>query len=227
MLKIGHRGAPRVAPANTMASFRAAYELGCTWVECDCRPSADGVIMLAHDEHVTTVDGRRCIVRDHSLTELQALDLGNGEGVPTLQELVGWAIGRVGVMADVKEPGWQRQIGEALEPLPPEQKVVPGADEEGRRRFRELFPLLPLSTSVDRTALPEIDGILARVDTEAVTPEHPLVTRERVDALHARGIRVYVWTVDDLDLMRRLAGFDVDGLISNRADLLGELGVLE
>jgi glycerophosphoryl diester phosphodiesterase len=53
VLKVGYRGAPRVATGNMMASFRAAWEPGCDWVECDCRASADGVAVLAHDDTVT------------------------------------------------------------------------------------------------------------------------------------------------------------------------------
>jgi glycerophosphoryl diester phosphodiesterase len=130
-------------------------------------------------------------------------------------------------MADMKCGGGdvEAEVVEILAALPPEAKIVPGAGEESRRRFRALDPDLPLSLSLGSDARPRLDGagferLLATLDTEAVTWEHPLLSAERIRALHARGVRVYAWTVDDLAAMRRLLEDGVDGIISNRADLL-------
>lgn len=225
--RIGHRGAPAMAPANTMASFVAALSLGCDWVECDCRASKDGVVVLAHDDAVTDTAGRRRVLAHHTARELAALDLGGGAGVPTLEELVTWAMGHVGVMADIKERGLEEPIGAALSLLEPEQVIIPGADDAGRARFRALFPALPLSLSLGRESGAELDRRLPHLHTDAVTLEHPLVTPERLAACHARGIAVYAWTVDDLPTMRRLLALGADGVISNRADLLAEAADLE
>ena len=65
--------------------------------------------------------------------------------------------------------------------------------------------------------------LLPTIDTQAVTWEHPLLDAHRIAALHQRGLRVYAWTVDDLPTMRRLLDDGVDGLISNRPDLLATL----
>lgn len=226
LLKIGHRGAPRLAPANTMASFQAAVARGCDWIECDCRASKDGVIVLAHDPEVFEPETERIVhVHQATASELARLDLGKGEGVPTLEELVDWAVrhGQVGIMADVKDGGWEKEIGALLEPLPADRKLVPGADMGGRQRFRMLYPGLPLSLTVNRMGLAALRGHLKTLDTEAVTFEYPLVTSQRVNLLHSQGIRVFAWTVDDLTAMQALMAMGVDGLISNRADLLAEL----
>jgi glycerophosphoryl diester phosphodiesterase len=221
-LRIGHRGAPRIAPANTMPSFVAAFELGCDWVECDCRASRDGVIVLSHDDAVKDANGQTHAVAECAAQDLAALDLGGGAGVATLEELVAWAVGRVGIMADIKTEGFERQIGELLAPIPPKDKVAPGAGEESRRRFRALFPDLPLSLSLGRNDGAELDRRLPTLETNAVTLEHPLVTPERLAACRQRGIAVYAWTVDDPDTIRALAAMGVDGIISNRADRLAE-----
>jgi glycerophosphoryl diester phosphodiesterase len=206
-----------------MKSFQAAYALGCDWVECDCRPSSDGIIVLAHDEEVTNIVGTTYPISEHTAHELHNLDLGSGEGVPTLEELVAWAAGRVGVMADVKCSGFEREIGAALQPLPADKKIVSGADEAGRRQFHALYPDLPISLTMSVHGEPGMVGKWEAVDTDAVTLEYPLVTRERIRLMHARGIKVYAWTVDNPDTMQTLAEMGVDGLISNRADLLGSL----
>ena len=218
---IGHRGAPRRAPGNTMISFQTAFDLGCNWVECDCRASADGIIVLAHDDSVTDRAGRRYTIAEHSREELARLDLGQGEGVPTLEDLVAWASLRgCGIMADIKQGGLEQEISDLLSVLPRDGKIVPGADAAVRRRFRELFPDLPISLSVDAAAEAALEAGWQDIDTDAVTFQYPLVTPARVADLQRRGIRVYPWTVDDPATMRALLEMGVDGIISNRSDLL-------
>jgi glycerophosphoryl diester phosphodiesterase len=228
MQRVGHRGAPWEFPANTMRSFARAAELGCEMVECDVRRSADAVLVLAHDDAATDVTGTRYEVAEHEAASLWALDLGAGEGVPMLAELVAWARSAgVAVMADMKVEGdgVEAAVAEALAPLPVETKIVPGAGEASRRWFREADPTLPLSLSLDREAEPWLraggfERFLAEPDTEAVTWEHPLLTAERIRVLKARGLRVYAWTIDAPAVMSRLRDDGVDGIISNRPDLL-------
>lgn len=213
-----------------MRGFARAVELGCTMIECDVRQAADGVLVLAHDAHVNDIHRHRYDLAQHSSAELHALDLGAGEGVPTLEELVEWAREHCAVMADMKCEGGtvEAQVVAALAPLPLVQKIVPGAGETSRRRFRELDPELPLSLSLGNGERARLEGagfehLLQSLDTEAVTWEHPLLTAERSAALHARGRRVYAWTVDDLPTMQRLVNDGADGIISNRPDLLRSL----
>src|SRR5579871_437416 len=136
--RVGHRGAPKAFPANTLRSFQRAWELGCSMVECDIRRSADGALVLAHDPHVTDTAGRTFEIAAQTAAALAALDLGAEEGVPTLQELVAWAQGRCAVMADMKCEGAEveTEVVEALAVLPVEAKLVPGAGAESRARFR-------------------------------------------------------------------------------------------
>jgi glycerophosphoryl diester phosphodiesterase len=214
-----------------MRSFARAAEMGCEMVECDVRRSADGVLVLAHDDAVTDASGRRYEIAMGDDATLHALDLGAGEGVPTLAELVGWAQGAgVAVMADMKVEGdgVEAAVAATLAPLARERKIVPGAGEASRRRFREADPTLPLSLSLDRGAeawlrAGGLETFLAAPDTEAVTWEYPLLTEERIRALRERGLRVYAWTVDDPAVMGRLRDDGVDGIISNRPDLLTAL----
>lgn len=228
-LRVGHRGAPREFPANTMKSFARAVERGCQMVECDVRLSSDGALMLAHDPHVIDKDGRRWDVGAHTRDALRGFDLGAGEGVPTLEELVTFSRERgCALMADMKceGSGVEEKVAAALSPLPRESKIVPGAPEDSRKRFRAIDPTLPLSFSCG--AFPPLSDaqfaeMLPAIDTDAVTWEHPLLTAERIAALHERGLRVFAWTVDDPAVMRRLVTDGVDGIISNRADLLENL----
>ena len=228
--KIGHRGAPREFPANTLRSFERALEHGCTMVECDVRQAADGVLVLAHDPHVTDVEGTTFVVAETSSAELGELNLGAGEGVPRLEELASWAAGRCAVMADMKceGNGVEEGVISALRPLELRAKVVPGAGSASRARFREIDPTLPLSLtlSADDVQLVEPENwemLRSNLDTNVVTWHHSLLSNERIAQLHEHDVIVYAWTVDDLPTMRRLLEDRADGIISNRADLLASM----
>jgi len=220
--RIGHRGYPYAFPPNTMRGFAEAVALGCDMVECDVRLSADGILVLSHDPEVTAGDGKIYVTTEHAASELASLDLGQGEGVPTLTDLTAWACGRCGVMADMKCEGApvEEMVVEALRLLPRASKIVPGAAAESRHRFREIDPTLPISLSIGPGELGDFETLLPAIDTEAVTWHHSLLDAERVQALHSRGLIVYAWTVDKSETMRRLLEAGVDGIISNRADLL-------
>ena len=92
---IGHRGAAKRAPENTLAGLRRAHELGAAWVEFDVMLSGDGVPILIHDETLErTTDGHGA-VPDHGLAAIRELDAGAwfapayaGERVPTLEEAI-------------------------------------------------------------------------------------------------------------------------------------------
>ncbi len=85
-LRIGHRGARAHAPDNTLMSFRKAAELGADMVEFDVQLTADGQVAVVHDAYLTDAAGRVWPVRRTTLAELQAVDLGKGARVPSLEE---------------------------------------------------------------------------------------------------------------------------------------------
>jgi glycerophosphoryl diester phosphodiesterase len=120
-LLVGHRGAKAVAPENTMASFRRAWEDGADAVEMDVRLTADGAVVVIHDETVDrTTDGHGAVV-EMSLEELRRLDAGSwfdpayaGERIPTLEEVLAWAQGKVALLIELKYP--QRRFRPDLVP---------------------------------------------------------------------------------------------------------------
>ncbi len=195
-------------------------------VECDIRPAKDGVLVLAHDETVTNRDGNRYTITETDSEVLARLDLGAGEGVPTLQALVNWAQGRCAIMADMKceGNGVEEQVAHILQPLSVEYKIVPGADTESRARFRAVDSSLPLSLSVPasyESHIPteDLGAKVVAMDVQAVTWEYPLLTLERIQQLQEAGLRVFAWTVDDPVIQQRLLAWGLDGIISNRPDL--------
>jgi glycerophosphoryl diester phosphodiesterase len=120
-LVMGHRGAMGYAPENTMASFELAYKMGVDAVELDVHLSKDGHLVVIHDESVDrTTDGAGA-VNHLTLSELRALDAGAkydaqfaGQRIPTLEEVLVWADGKLPVIIECKiQPDWEAVV-EAL-----------------------------------------------------------------------------------------------------------------
>ncbi|HEY3282745.1 MAG TPA: glycerophosphodiester phosphodiesterase [Armatimonadota bacterium] len=221
---VGHRGAASLAPANTASSFEAALALGVDLVEVDLRRTADGVLVLAHDACIKASGGRELEVAASALEELQRVDLGQGECVPTLRDAIRQVLGRAGLMIDLKLEGAEEQLVDEVRAEGLRQVIVPGGTPFSRERLRSLDPGLPISLSLDLAEQPLVTAAtLAQTDVDAFTLHHRLVTPELVRAAHDSGRLAFAWTVDDAERMLELLDMGVDGLISNRPQVFAGL----
>lgn len=111
MYVVAHRGAHQGIPENTLAAYQKAIELGCDFVEIDVRTSRDGELVSVHNATVEAyTGGEKRAVRDLTLAELKALDIGSRVGpewkderVPTLEEILTLCAGKIGIYLDLKE----------------------------------------------------------------------------------------------------------------------------
>ncbi|WP_236046566.1 glycerophosphodiester phosphodiesterase [Streptacidiphilus fuscans] len=216
MLVVGHRGAPRVARENTLASLRAALELGVDWIEVDVRVARCGTPVLLHDATLERLWGDRRAVAALDAEELAQLDGGeNGEGVPTLRQGVELACssGAV-VMVDVPGPTEGTAALALLRGLGVLDAVVFAGDRAALGLIREAAPEARIALSWESPLLPG-GRILDRIRPEFLNVEQHRVTRPLVRAAHRRGLQVSVWTVDRPARMTRLAERGVDVLITN------------
>src|SRR5438105_12877718 len=109
MLLGGHRGNPDEFPENTLASFRSAIELGVDVIELDVHRSEDGGLPVIHDHLLDRTTDGSGLVRDHTMAELKRFDAGSwkdprfkGERIPSLDEVLTLARGKVGVAIEIK-----------------------------------------------------------------------------------------------------------------------------
>jgi glycerophosphoryl diester phosphodiesterase len=223
-VRVAHRGAAMSAPQNSPAAFRQALETGADMIETDLRLSADGEIVLAHDDEIRHPDGTPVVVADHTLEELRRVDLGGGEKIPTLADLLEITRNRCAVMADLKGEGFEEKLVGLLHQYEFTDVIIPGGSPLSRQRIRKLDPNLPLSLSLDEEWKPRLDDdFIASIETDAVTWHYALLDEPMIARLHERGLKVFAWTVDSADEMSRLLACGADGIISNRVDLLMRL----
>lgn len=218
---MGHRGAPTVAPENTPASFTAAAEAGASWVELDARRSADGQVVVHHDAF--TEDGQPVV----ALT-LAAL---RERGVWGLADVLDGLPRGLGVDVELKnlpgEPDYDED--DELAAL-----VASHVGQAGRPTMVSSFNPLTLQSACARlphvsggqlttSTLPVEAGIEAalEVGADVYCPHADTVGLEgAVPVAHDAGLAVLVWTVDDPERARALAGAGVDALCTNEPALL-------
>src|SRR5437660_7666970 len=105
ILSVGHRGAAALEPENTIRSFRRAIELGCDFAECDVHLTRDGQLAVMHDAAVDRTTNGSGPISDFTMAELKQLDAGQGERVPTLDEVLETVRGRIKLLIELKGPG--------------------------------------------------------------------------------------------------------------------------
>ena len=248
---VAHRGGSRLAPENTFSAFDVATRLDADCVETDVRRTRDGAVVIFHDDATARITGVPGTIEARSLVEVQALDAGfsftpdggatypwrcRGVTVPTLAE----ALARYPAMRfNVDAKGEEEALAEALVAVVRAagavDRVCLGSfhDEQGSR-LRALLPeaahflsqgsatqhvmaaragAAPASApgGYDLADMPHRHGDMLVVD-------EPLVRH-----FHALGIAVHVWTVDDEADMRALLGIGVDGIITDRPDVLARM----
>ncbi len=237
-LIVGHRGASAAAPQNTLAAFRKAVDLGADGVELDVQLSADHVLVVIHSFTVDeTTDGTGGVA-DKTLAQLKELDAGckfgpqfAGERIPTLPEVLETLGGRLLANIELKvfDPRDNRLSAPVVE-------TVRKHAMEGRvifssfnpvvlRSIKRLAPDIPAGLLV----APHLAFYLRRawlaplVPHEARHPHFTMLTETTMRWYRARGLRVNTWIVDDPAEMRRLIDLGVDGIITNKPDVLRQV----
>jgi glycerophosphoryl diester phosphodiesterase len=230
-LVIGHRGAPLVAPENTVGSFRAAADMGADGVELDVRRTADRWLAVVHDAHLP--DGRAVVE-----TAWSAMPPGTADLDAVLDACAGLALVNVEIKNwpdDVDfDPSFAHvdAVVAALAGRPAEERsrfVVSCFHLPSVDRVREMAPDLVTAWLVigppgDAEAGEMVAEVVAH-GHQALHPHHAFVTPALVERAHAEEVAVNPWTCDDPDRIRWLADTGVDAIVTNVPDVaLAALG---
>ncbi|WP_342791336.1 glycerophosphodiester phosphodiesterase [Paenibacillus methanolicus] len=214
-----HRGASGLAPENTMAAFRKALSFPFVqWMELDVQLSRDGVPVIIHDDtlrRTTTASGR---VGEFTAAELGKFDAGAkfnkafaGEGVPTLAELLDETIGRARLNIELKTyggryPELERRVVDLLyEKGLQHDAVITSFDQEALRKVRALSKEIRTGIIIDG-APSTLVGDLRELEADFLSLGHSFLSAPLVSVMKEEGVDVMVWTVNDAQTMRRLAG---------------------
>ena len=222
---IAHRGGPAYAPENTLAAFKHAIEMHVDWLEMDLHQTKDGTLVVIHDASVDRTTDGSGLVAELTLAQIRALDAGNGEQIPTFEEVLALVQGSgVGVLPELKAAGMERELLRLLaaaEYTP--RTVVQSFSAQALETLQALDPEIQVCRlygfEVLKLPQPESAHYLAP-PAEAV-----LLNPWQIRQAHAAGRQVFVWSggLEHPLITRLLLALGVDGLMVNDPATLIEI----
>jgi glycerophosphoryl diester phosphodiesterase len=233
---IAHRGLALDAPENTLLAFLRALSAGATHLETDIHVSADGVAVIAHDPGLDRVAGRDVQVSQLTMPELRRVDLGHGQGFCSLAEALE-AFPEARFNIDVKDVRAAEPAVDAIRAARAADRVlITSFSTERRRAVADALPgvasspavpefvpaLIGATLGIPRLVRRSLRGFVAVQVPERRGPVR-IVSPRTVARFHAAGVEVHVWTVNDPADMARLLDLGVDGIVTDRCDLLARL----
>ncbi len=233
---IAHRGLSIRHVENTIGSFNAALAAGADILETDVHLSKDGVAIAAHDPDLKRLCGDDSRISDLTEKQLAAINLGSGEGLPSLRCLLEeFPDSRFNV--DLKTPEVVGAFAEAVRSQNAEHRVL-AASFNGLTRARavELIPGIASSASRKMVLDARLKSLLGLPPTswsippEIVAMQIPpfalglaLATPQMINFAHRKGVEVHIWTINKISEIKKLIMLGVDGIVTDRADLASEV----
>ncbi len=239
-----------LVPGNTLAHLERMADLGVDVLDVDLHLSSDGQVVLIHDGAVDRTTNGSGQVSDMTLAELQALDAGyrwttdggatfpfRGQGyqiatlADALERFPDWPM-----VMEIKQetPSMAQALCQVLRDHGATQRViVPSSREQALADFRAACPEVATAADTNEVtwsvglSMVGLGGVISPAYAAAQVPLSssgiPVVTPGWVSAMHSRGVKVDVWTIDDPAEMQRLIDLGVDAIFTNRPDVLLKL----
>jgi glycerophosphoryl diester phosphodiesterase len=249
-LVISHQGGDGVWPGDTMFAFEKSVEIGADVLEMDAHITEDGQIVLMHDEEVDRTTDGTGLIEDLTLVELKDLDAaydwsnddgktfpyrGQGIQVPTLDELFRqFPDMRYVIEIKLTETPIDKPLCNLIREHEVQENVmIASFHDEAMQNFRSTCPEIATSAArgevtkfvllgkifLSGLIIPEYESIQPPYDP-AESMNIPIMTKRFVREAHARNVAVEPWTVNDSDLMKQYIEWGVDGIITDRPDLM-------
>jgi glycerophosphoryl diester phosphodiesterase len=218
LLKIGHRGARALEPENTLRSFKKAVELGVDALELDVRRTADGEVVVIHDDKVDRVTDGSGLVGELSLEEIKGFTMEKGEKVPSLGEALDFLKGKVKVLVELKEAGFEDKVLELVkERGMVDDVIVISFHEEALARVRELDKKVATGLIYVRHKRP-VEAALG-LGAGYLLPLYRFTHSADVKKAHTAGLKVIVWTINTPQEATTYKQKNVDGITTDNPNI--------
>ena len=252
-LVIAHQGGDGIRPGDTMLAFENATQIGADVLEMDAHITKDSQIVLMHDETVDRTTNGKGLIEDLTLAQLKKLDAaygwsndggktfpyrGQGIQVPTLEELF-QKFPQMRYVIEIKltQNPIDKPLCDLIRKFSMQDKVVIASfHDEAMQRFRQTCP--EVATSASRGEVTKfvllgkvfLSGLVAP-QYQSIQPPYdpkeslniPIMTKRFIREAHAKNLKVEPWTVDDPEFMKQYIEWGVDGIMTDRPDLMIEV----
>jgi len=229
---MGHRGASKIAPENTLKAFKEAIRLKADAVEFDVQETVEGEIVIIHDYDTLRTAGTEGIVEQMTLKELKKLNFGNGEQIPTLLELIELAKDKISLNCEIKVEGIAKKIIQIFQDADIlDSTIISSFLHEELIKIQKIEPQLKLATLVptgagkfsDWNYKKKLIDFTSENNYYAINPLYKLADKQFIEYAHEKNIKVFPWTVDSGIAMKKLINMGTDGIITNDISRLKEV----
>lgn len=216
-LKVGHRGASAYEVENTLKSFQKAIELGANAVELDVRQSVDGALVVIHDDNLKRVFGMDMKV---ARTTLKDLEHASDDGIPTLQKALHFIDRKVEkILVELKERGYEKEVlHEIRKHQVHDRVIVVSFRDQSLSEVRRLDSTIETGLIYSKHHNPTAAAIALRA--QYLIPSYRFVLTRNVADAHGKNLKVIVWTINTATEAKQYREKGVDGIASDRPDIL-------
>jgi len=225
---IAHRGWSGKYPENTLLAFREAIRLGVPAVEMDVQITLEGKLVVIHDALVDRTTNGHGAVKDLTFAQIRQLDAGQGERIPTLEEVFDLCVGKVALQVEVKGTGIEHMLARIWEKYGSRPDVYFTSFDSGTlAQIKKSQPNVPIAL-LDSTGLvrPGYQEELAKkivqqarnVGAFAIHPKFAIISRPLAQVIHAEKLLLKAWSVNREVSLDQIRASGVDGFTTNWPD---------
>lgn len=234
-IRIAHRGASGIAPENTLAAFKKAIDIGVDAVEFDLHGTADGEIVVIHDASLDRTTNLSGSIKQTTLEDIKRADAGawfnhkfKGETVPTLAEALACITDDVIAVLEIKDDTIAEAVVQKIREMNLlEFTVIISFHTFVLQTVRSLEPRIPtgwlIGSRNGHTHPIQLCQQLGSLGSSLLNVNHQLITEEFAYEICRRGFALWGWTVDNIDLMRQMRTFGVQGITSNHPECFSKV----
>ncbi|MBB4800464.1 glycerophosphoryl diester phosphodiesterase [Flavobacterium nitrogenifigens] len=223
MLKIAHRGAKAYEPENTLQAFQKALDLNSDGIELDVHLSADGHIIVIHDETIDRTTNGKGEVNTFTLAELKSFLIDGKYQIPTLNEIFDLVDKKCLINIELKGLGTAPKVVALIEEYIAvknwkyEDFIISSFDWNMLEETSKLNPKIPIGILTEE----DIETALAfaeKIKAKAIHPDFQLLNAENVSEMQKKGFLVLPWTVNSEEDIQKVKSYKVNGIISDNPD---------
>lgn len=238
---IAHRGASAYYPENTMAAFEGAVQMEAEMIELDVMLTKDGVPVAFHDATLKDHTNGKGNLKDYTLEELQRLDAGSwfdpkfsDQKIPTLEEVLAFASGKISLNIEIKTEAVSDEIRGGVEEKSLElvkkygmedHVLFSSFDYRAIAHLKKLDPAMPAAILYEKKQsgkkLPS--ELLSEYGADAFNCSYQQLNTKRFRDIRQNDIPVFIYTIDSPSKMRKLLKMNVNGIFTNKPDVLWEV----
>lgn len=222
MIIIGHKGAAGYEPENTIRSFKRAIELKVDMIEFDVRICKSGELVVIHDKTTKRTTNKKIYISRSKLDDIKNLDAGMGEKIPTLEETLGFINKRVPVNIELKGKKTAEPTEKAIKKFVQNgwnenDFLISSFYKSELKKIHKINPNLKIGVLAENS-IKKRSFFAKKIGAYSFHPQITLVSEELVNELHKKDIKVFVWTVNDKNDIKKMESIGVDGIFSDFPD---------